>query len=270
MAATAPTPPRQSSTCLQMIFYVAALCWATPAVMAQPVPLPDPQVTLDEFPTDNGTAMARAVKQPDPLVNAIATDNTPNGVNFSDLGSSANAQLLYYTEVKPVTGIGQANVSIPLQIDSNVSFTIIGNVGPTAWSAVAYLDILSATGSPIPGFGPVINDEESYSGSGTHPTSAVQRLVTAFNAVSGTVYEVLIDASVSIEQNQSPQVAQASALSDPLIDFAPGFDSTGYTLEFSPGIGDSPAAPEPASLTLLGIGSLGVLAYGWRRRRRRA
>jgi hypothetical protein len=172
-------------------------------------------------------------------------------------------------EASPVTGIGQTNVSIPLQITSTCSFTISGNLAPTGWSAIAYFDMLLGTGRPIPNFGPVINDEESYSGSGSHPTSAVQSLVTAFNAVSGTEYEVLIEASASITQNQSSQVAQVSVFSDPLFDFAPGFDSTGYTLEFSPGIGDS-VVPEPGSLALLGIGSLGVLAYGgrWRRGRR--
>ncbi len=273
MAATAPTPPRHSSTCLQMIFYVAALFWATPEVMAQlPQPFPVSQVTTNAEPTDTGEAVATVLKQPDPYASVIVSDNTPNGapnrINYSDLGSSADAEIIYYAAVYPVPGIGVLGQSVPLQITSECSLKITG-VSPsvlTAWSVVSDILVLSATGTDIPGFGPVINDVVSISGGGPSPTSADQEQVTAFNAIAGSIYEVLVDANATVTQNQSPQPVSASATTDPVIEFAPGFDSTGYTLEFSPGIGDS---PEPASLTLLGIGSLGVLAYGWRRRRRR-
>ena len=56
-----------------------------------------------------------------------------------------------------------------------------------------------------------------------------------------------------------------SANIDPTITFAPGFDSTGLTLEFSPGPADT-TTPEPRSLALLGAAL--VLGLTWGRRRR--
>jgi hypothetical protein len=45
-----------------------------------------------------------------------------------------------------------------------------------------------------------------------------------------------------------------------------GTHADSFTLQ----VGPATATPEPASLTLLGIGAVGLLGYGWRRRRRAA
>jgi hypothetical protein len=62
---------------------------------------------------------------------------------------------------------------------------------------------------------------------------------------------------------QSPSTAETSfAVStvDPVISFAPGFDSTGYEIVVSPGIGNQAASvPEPGTWALFGLGAAMVV-----------
>jgi hypothetical protein len=48
------------------------------------------------------------------------------------------------------------------------------------------------------------------------------------------------------------------------------FIASGFQLQVGTVTPAATAAPEPASLTLLGLGSLGLLGYGWRRRKQPA
>jgi len=55
---------------------------------------------------------------------------------------------------------------------------------------------------------------------------------------------------------------------DPVISFAPGFDSTGYSIALSPGVGnEASTVPEPATWVLLSTAALAWL-FGHRLRRR--
>jgi hypothetical protein len=46
--------------------------------------------------------------------------------------------------------------------------------------------------------------------------------------------------------------------------------TSGFVNEFRILVAQATAVPEPASLTLLGLGAICTLGYGWRRRRQQA
>jgi hypothetical protein len=64
--------------------------------------------------------------------------------------------------------------------------------------------------------------------------------------------------------NQWDFSADFDALADPVISFAPGFDSTGYSIEISEGVGN--AVPEPGGVLMTSAGA-GILLLLRRRRK---
>lgn len=89
--------------------------------------------------------------------------------------------------------------------------------------------------------------------------------------LTGTQYlltiVVQISADTLVEGSSGTSDSQSGSV-DPFIAFAPTFDSTGFQLNFSPGISNDPSTPLPATLPLFasGLGALGLLS--WRRKRK--
>jgi hypothetical protein len=84
----------------------------------------------------------------------------------------------------------------------------------------------------------------------------------AFVARVNTAYQVQVSEATGVLQGfGSSQMSTASSVVDPVISFAPGFDSTGYSIAVSQGIGNEAAGvPEPAPFALIGLAAAaGVL-----------
>jgi hypothetical protein len=158
--------------------------------------------------------------------------------------------------------------SVPLEIATFVKDQITGPL------TVEYLpgEYLSTTASVALGR-ETLNSVSAGFGSGG-PLAASSSKVSDVSVAPGTVYQI----SVSVNATISYIDGVTLAFADPVISFAPGFNSTGMTLQFSPGIGNS-AVPEPSTLVMSSIvlGMFGVVwayrqlqrtrATAWKRRR---
>jgi hypothetical protein len=91
---------------------------------------------------------------------------------------------------------------------------------------------------------------------------------TPFEVRVNEVYSIFLDANVSIGAiNQPFSTSSAEGDLDPVITFGPGFDSTGYSIVLSPGIGnEASSVPEPAAWMFLSTATL-ALVSGHRLRR---
>ena len=86
------------------------------------------------------------------------------------------------------------------------------------------------------------------------------------NALVGTEYSIELELQTMVLQSSIPLQAGGAPVTarlvlDPVLSFAPGFDSTGYSLIFSDGVsnGGAAAVPEPATWLLLLTGPFAVL-----------
>lgn len=88
-----------------------------------------------------------------------------------------------------------------------------------------------------------------------------------YPARTGRVNVITITALADLNNSAvAPINSTADALADPIISFAPGFDSTGYRIVFSSGIGNGAVVPAPSSFVMSSI-MLGMFGVMWTYRR---
>jgi len=247
----------------------AALGSATPTTMAGTVNPLNPQVI---FNTTSGVADTRFVVRPNPSVvaevkfnPALLDPSVPraghqsiagiqaeygfivHGPQAADLNMSVK---LFYDFVNMVSG--QEPNSLNTFYDAFLSVTLNHNHIP-----LLQLNVNQFATGP----GNVVADSD----------------IVGIDAVTpNVVYTVTLFADMSIFDRLGNPKESGFAEIDPVITFAPGFDSTGFSLEFAPGVGNEPdtasAVPEPSSLIVSSIllatfGTFGV-ARSYRRRYR--
>ena len=236
---------RHARTSLRMLPYVAALCWATPEATAGSLP----PATFTATATAAGDAEAEAGGLPTPYAYATASGG------FWE--SSANAGATYYFEVVSNTG---ATGGVQIQVTTFVENEVLGPLTPIYPPSVFYeaSAIVSVGGDPINSILAGYDYGPSMTGS-ILQTSSV-------NVTIGVQTEI----SVAVVADAYYVDGFMLAFADPMITVPSGF-----TLELSPGVGNSspalgPPAPEPGSFTLLGIAAVCSGFHIWRRRRQRA
>jgi hypothetical protein len=179
----------------------------------------------------------------------------PNDPNLSGL-SQVTTETAYFFEIHGPSG----STPIPLVLDTFDSFTFSVGSNPSysvQGAAETRLDGVNSAGVAT----------STYAVSDMNHPPASTRLYTY--ALPNTQYDIaLIINNLSVYNNGRFGIDSsitASALVDPVLSFAPGFDSTGFTMSFSDGVsngGATSSAPEPATFAMLAGGLLAL----WGRR----
>ena len=198
------------------------------------------------------SASGTASLNPSPTISVTTSVSGP--------GQQAIAQesFGYYFEY-----VFSSNESIPIIFNAN------GSVSPSATTAnSAQLQVNAVVGGAT-----LLSASACQAGAGTGSCTALTNSPTfslATQLVLNTNQQYLVQETVYAIAQSGFNDTSTSTI-DPFMTFAPGFDSTGITLELSSNIGNSPLSPVPGPTVGAGASSFGLAALflGWLVRRRR-
>jgi hypothetical protein len=176
------------------------------------------------------------------------------GIQSSGFATAA-ANMNYYAEIILTDPHGPTFPPVPVRLTASGSVSYSNPVDGQGNNA-----ILQVAGLTAGCFGVAHSSAANCTGGGNNTFS----VDTILNFIPYVLYPVTLEADAAAGGNLAG--GSSFAVVDPTFAFAPGFDATGYSLVFSPGIvnNDVPGAtPLPSTWTMLiaGFVGLGFLAY---------
>lgn len=213
-------------------------------------------------------------------------------LNHTQQSSGASVTLSYYYEV--VCPTCAAGTIVPMSIagsmeahytqgivpaNGTVGFTLLDRAFVSGYDSITLkdnvwvdvaeegLEASSAVAGAPHGFGFC---ESTWTGYNTCNGGTSSPFGVPFYAVVNEPYNIFLGAQANVGATNQPFATDyAEANIDPVLSFGAGFDSTGYSLVLSSGIGNgSSTVPEPSSWIFLSTATL-ALVSGHRLRRRR-
>lgn len=191
------------------------------------------------------------VGSPSLSVNATASTGFYNGF---EVFPSAQADVIFNYSMEVVGGPNFG--SVPINVISNATTT----GSPPYAAGSADLTVSANNGGTI-----ALNETAI---SGTNQSS--WHLSESMSVETGTIYNIHME--VFAGSDPSSGLLSASASIDPYFFLDPSLVADGYSLAFSPGVGNGPvtATPVPAALPLFATGLSALGLFGWRRKRKKA
>ena len=165
-------------------------------------------------------------------------------VSGGDLVGGSMDSILQYDFI-----VDGPSVGIPVQmlVDASVGWGVAGNVingqASSLWGAFAAVSVNGAA-NLVTACGDSTDCPDNGSSGTLHVFTNTGDLNTVFVHVAASASNFFVKGNVTT----------VSVFADPVIHFTNGFDTTGFSIELSPGIGNGPAGvPEPGSLWLMAM-----------------
>jgi hypothetical protein len=227
-------------------------------------------------------AQSKLLAGPSPTLSAAATTS----LGHTDQDAGADINVSYYYEILcdgcapgtivPLLMVGGLEAHYFQGTGGTVEFTDLARVLVSGYNPLnpsndfdvaSAFEGLQADPSAPDEFG--FCESSVVTGSSFCAATPKNSFLLPFEAPVNRPEPIFLGATAFVHATNQPfDTSSAEATVDPVISFAPGFDSTGFSIALSPGIGnEASTVPEPATWMLLSTAALAWLS-GHRLRRR--